>query len=162
MQESSHPSRSLQVSGTCRSDALMRSTMRSVLSGSHSSLLPPSRLVTLSTGQPMLMSTTCAPRSSAHRAASQRRSTFAAVKLHAQRRILLGRSAPSSIECWFSPQHAFGAEQVGAGQPDAAARARDEPEREIAVARDRREQQVRREFEICDFEHAEIISCGLE
>ena len=64
------------------------STMRSVRSGSHSSLLPPSRLVTLSTGQPMLMSMTCAPRSSAQRAASQSRSTFAAVKLHAQRRVL--------------------------------------------------------------------------
>ncbi len=77
MHESSQPSRSLQVSGARRSDAFTRSTMRSVLSGSHSSLLPPLRLVILSTGQPMLMSITCAPRSSAQRAASQSRSTFA-------------------------------------------------------------------------------------
>ena len=41
--------------------ATIFSTMRSVRSGSQSSLLPPSRLVTLSTGQPMLMSTTIRP-----------------------------------------------------------------------------------------------------
>ena len=56
-------SRTLAVTGTrCRSTArTMRAARRTVESTSHSSSDPPLRLHTLSTGQPMLMSTTTAP-----------------------------------------------------------------------------------------------------
>ena len=59
----------------CRDRYLFAVGFGAALLAGRTSLLPPSRLVILSTGHPMLMSTTWAPRSSAQRAASHSRST---------------------------------------------------------------------------------------
>lgn len=66
MRESSHPRRTLAVTGTrppecCSTARTIRSASRVVESGSQSSSEPPFFLATLSTGQPMLISTMLAP-----------------------------------------------------------------------------------------------------
>ena len=70
-QPSSQPSRIFAVTGTATASTTARATA-TAWAGSQSSFEPPCFLVTLSTGQPMLMSISVAPRASAQRAASAR------------------------------------------------------------------------------------------
>lgn len=72
-QVSSQPRRIFAVTGTRTASTTVFATAVA-WSGSQSSFEPPCFLVTLSTGQPMLMSMTVAPRVSAQRAASARMS----------------------------------------------------------------------------------------
>ena len=119
---------------------LICSTIRSVLSGSHSSLEPPSRLVILSTGQPMLMSTTCAAAVLGPPGRFAEPIDIPAVKLHADGESS-GRWPPVPSSVASPREDAFGAEQIRAA-PAPRRRARDEAKREVAIAGDGGEQQV--------------------
>ena len=75
------------------------------------------------------------------------------VQLHAQRAVrLVGRGqlhAPLVL-----PQHAFGTEQIGTSQSHAAAGARHQPKRQIAIPRDRREEEIRGELKFAQRQRA--------
>ena len=73
----------------------------------------------------------------------------AAIELHAQRRILrAGLREDHRVN--GLPKESLGGQQICTRHPHPAARPRDEPERNVAIPRNRREQQVRRELDVAD------------
>ena len=74
-----------------------------------------------------------------------------AIQLHRQRAVFRAGDGQIHRVLIFA-ENAFGAEQIGAGQADIAARSGDESEGDIAVTGDGREQEIVREADVADLQ----------